>query len=122
MLTARLKGLVDNGILEKRPYQEKPVRHEYVQTDFGRSHRPVLVAMAAWRNSQLSPEQRAMILMDSETGREVEPAVIDLVTGLGRSPVCIFLRSRSRAGDTGAVRRIPGTVKRQCGGIPRISL
>lgn len=75
--------MADNGIREKRPYQDKPVRHEYVLTDFGRSLRPVLVAIAAWRNAQLPPEQRAMILVDSETGREVQPAVIDPVTGLG---------------------------------------
>ncbi|MFJ2506801.1 winged helix-turn-helix transcriptional regulator [Arthrobacter citreus] len=83
MLTARLKTLVDNGVLDKRPYQDKPIRHEYVLTDFGRSLRPVLVAMAAWRNAQLLPEQRAMILVDSETGQEVEPAVIDPGSGLG---------------------------------------
>ncbi|MFF2083767.1 winged helix-turn-helix transcriptional regulator [Nocardia sp. NPDC058176] len=85
MLTTRLKALVDNGILTKRAYQERPVRHEYVLTDFGRSLRPVLVAMAAWRNAQLAPGERAMILVDAETGREVEPAVIDPGTGLAVS-------------------------------------
>lgn len=81
MLTSRLKKLVDSGILERRPYQDRPVRHEYVLTDFGRSLRPILVAMAAWRNSQLAPEERAMILVDAETGREIEPEVIDPATG-----------------------------------------
>ncbi|WP_246872140.1 winged helix-turn-helix transcriptional regulator [Nocardia rhamnosiphila] len=81
MLTTRLKTLVDRGILTKRAYQERPVRYEYVLTDFGRSLRPVLVALAAWRNAQLAPEERAMILVDSETGREVEPVVIDPVSG-----------------------------------------
>ncbi|WP_420098927.1 winged helix-turn-helix transcriptional regulator [Corynebacterium sp.] len=82
MLTSRLKGLVESGILERRIYQERPVRRDYVLTDFGRSLRPILVAMAAWRNSQIAPEDRAMILVDAETGREVEPVVIDPVTGL----------------------------------------
>ncbi|UFU07468.1 winged helix-turn-helix transcriptional regulator [Ruania halotolerans] len=81
MLTSRLKTLVDSGILEKQVYQERPVRHEYVLTDFGRSLRPILVAMAAWRNAQLAPEDRAMILIDSETGLEIEPEVVDPVTG-----------------------------------------
>lgn len=85
MLTTRLKTLVDNGILTKRAYQERPVRYEYVLTDFGRSLRPILVAMAAWRNAQLAPEERAMILVDTETGREIEPAVIDPETGLAVS-------------------------------------
>lgn len=82
MLTARLRTLVDRGVLTKRAYQERPVRHEYLLTDFGRSLRPVLVALAAWRNAQLAPQDRAMILVDSETAREVEPVVIDPASGL----------------------------------------
>ncbi|MBE3010151.1 helix-turn-helix transcriptional regulator [Microbispora sp. NEAU-D428] len=81
MLTARLKSLVDRGILERRPYQERPVRYEYVLTDLGRSLRPVLVALAAWRNAQLAPEERSMILVDARTGREAEPVVVDAHTG-----------------------------------------
>ena len=73
---------MSGGILKKRKNQERPGRYEYVLTDFGRSLRPVVVAMAAWGNAQLSPEDRAMILVDSESGREVEPEVIDPVTGL----------------------------------------
>ncbi|WP_066375471.1 winged helix-turn-helix transcriptional regulator [Herbidospora mongoliensis] len=81
MLTSRLKTLVDRGILDRRPYQERPVRHEYVLTDLGRSLRPVLVAMAAWRNAQLGPDDRAMILVDRRTGLEAEPMVVDAITG-----------------------------------------
>lgn len=82
MLTARLRTLVDSGILVKRAYQDRPVRHEYLLTEFGRSLRPVLVAIAAWRNAQLAPRERAMILVDSVTGSEVEPVVVDRKTGL----------------------------------------
>lgn len=81
MLSSRLKTLVQNGFLEKRPYQQGPVRHDYVLTERGRSLRPILVAMAAWRNAQLPPESRSMILVDRETGREVEPEVVDPRTG-----------------------------------------
>lgn len=81
MLTSRLKSLVEAGILERKPYQERPVRHEYVLTDLGRSLRTVLVALAGWRNAQLAPQERSMILVDSRTGREVEPVVVDAVTG-----------------------------------------
>jgi DNA-binding HxlR family transcriptional regulator len=81
MLTSRLKTLVERGILEKRPYQQHPVRHEYVLTELGRSLRPVLVALAAWRNAQLTPDERAMVLVDARTGREVEPVVVDPATG-----------------------------------------
>ncbi|GAA3464125.1 MULTISPECIES: winged helix-turn-helix transcriptional regulator [Saccharothrix] len=81
MLTARLRDLVDKGLLEKRPYQQRPVRHEYVLTELGRSLRPVLVALAAWGNSRLAPEERSMVLVDAETRREVEPVLVDEATG-----------------------------------------
>ncbi|KAB2594197.1 winged helix-turn-helix transcriptional regulator [Streptomyces arboris] len=99
MLTTRLKTLVDNGILTKRVYHERPVRHEYVLTDFGRSLRPVLVAMAAWRNEQLAPSERAMILVDTDTGREVEPVTVDPVTGLSVSDPRFAFRSGPAAGE-----------------------
>ncbi|MCD9586339.1 helix-turn-helix domain-containing protein [Streptomyces sp. 8ZJF_21] len=81
MLTARLKTLVADGLLERRPYQTNPVRHEYVLTERGRSLRPVIVALAAWGNQHLAPEARAMILVDAETGEEAEPVVVDARTG-----------------------------------------
>ncbi|GAA11209.1 winged helix-turn-helix transcriptional regulator [Gordonia alkanivorans] len=81
MLTSRLKTLVEGGILERRRYQENPVRHEYVLTELGRSLRPVLVVMAAWRNAQLAPDERSMILVDEQTRSEVEPVVVDADTG-----------------------------------------
>ncbi|NEB67401.1 helix-turn-helix transcriptional regulator [Streptomyces fulvissimus] len=81
MLTTRLKTLVDDGLLERRPYRTNPVRHEYVLTDLGRSLRPVIVALAAWGNSRLAPEQRSMILVDAASGEEVEPVVTDATSG-----------------------------------------
>ncbi|MFJ9249022.1 winged helix-turn-helix transcriptional regulator [Streptomyces sp. NPDC101776] len=81
MLTARLKTLVADGLLERRPYQTNPVRHEYVLTERGHSLRPVIVALAAWGNQHLDPSDRSMILVDAETGQEVEPVVVDARTG-----------------------------------------
>ncbi|MFC0626767.1 winged helix-turn-helix transcriptional regulator [Kribbella deserti] len=80
-LTSRLKELVADGLLERRQYQEHPPRFDYVLTDLGRSLRPVLVAMAAWGNQQLKPDERSMILVDAETRTEVEPVVVDRATG-----------------------------------------
>lgn len=81
LLTSRLKTLVANGILERRRYQEHPPRDEYVLTDLGRSLRPVIVVLAAWRNAQLDPDQRSMVLVDAETGVEADPVVVDRATG-----------------------------------------
>ncbi|GAA1313942.1 helix-turn-helix domain-containing protein [Saccharothrix xinjiangensis] len=81
MLAGRLKSLVANGLLEKRPYQANPVRYEYVLTELGRSLRPVVVALAAWGNSRLDPAERSMVLVDAGTGQEVEPVLVDARTG-----------------------------------------
>lgn len=48
LLASRLKRLVEEGIFERVPYQQAPVRHEYVLTEKGRALHPVLMAMAAW--------------------------------------------------------------------------
>ncbi|SEO30340.1 winged helix-turn-helix transcriptional regulator [Actinacidiphila rubida] len=81
MLTSRLRTLVEDGLLERRPYQTNPVRHEYVLTETGRSLRPVIVALAAWGNARLRPEERSMILVDAASGEEVEPVIVDAATG-----------------------------------------
>ncbi|MFD8338966.1 winged helix-turn-helix transcriptional regulator [Streptomyces solisilvae] len=81
MLTRRLKTLVASGLLERKPYQTNPVRHEYVLTDVGRSLRPVIIALAAWGNARLAPTDRSMILVDAITGQEVEPVLVDRATG-----------------------------------------
>src|SRR5690242_19819318 len=46
MLTRRLKALVSAGLLQRRKYSEKPVRHEYVVTKRGLDFRPVLWTLA----------------------------------------------------------------------------
>jgi DNA-binding HxlR family transcriptional regulator len=48
VLAARLERLVEEGILERRPYAERPIRHEYHFTDKGRALGPLLVELKAW--------------------------------------------------------------------------
>src|SRR5688500_8413341 len=50
MLTRRLAALVEAGMLERRRYSGRPVRHEYVLTPKGRDFAPVLVALLAYGN------------------------------------------------------------------------
>ena len=87
MLTRRLATLVESGLLERRLYSEKPPRHEYVLTPKGRDFRPVLWALIAWGNKHVPPEGGTMVVVDAETGEEVEPVLVDGRTGrLLRSP------------------------------------
>lgn len=48
VLTTRLERLVEEGVLERRLYQERPVRHEYVLTQKGRDLWPVIDALMSW--------------------------------------------------------------------------
>jgi DNA-binding HxlR family transcriptional regulator len=47
-LAARLKTLVDAGVLERHPYQESPHREEYRLTAAGRDLSAVTGALLAW--------------------------------------------------------------------------
>jgi DNA-binding HxlR family transcriptional regulator/peroxiredoxin len=47
-LTDRLGGLVDNGVLRRRPYSEHPPRFDYVLTPKGEGLLPVLIALQEW--------------------------------------------------------------------------
>ncbi|MCZ7377116.1 winged helix-turn-helix transcriptional regulator [Micromonospora sp. WMMC250] len=80
ILTSRLKTLTSQGLLERRRYQTRPDRYEYVLTELGRSLRPVVVALAAWGNSRLDPSERSMILVDRNTGVEADPVIVDRST------------------------------------------
>jgi DNA-binding HxlR family transcriptional regulator len=48
VLTARLRKLEAGGVLERRIYQERPRRHEYVLTEAGRDLWPVLRSLREW--------------------------------------------------------------------------
>lgn len=51
LLTDRLTRFVEHGVLEKVPYQERPVRFEYRLTEAGRALSPVLIAIMQWGDS-----------------------------------------------------------------------
>jgi DNA-binding HxlR family transcriptional regulator len=48
VLAERLKWLVEQGLLERRAYSERPPRHDYVPTAKGLEFCDVLLAIAAW--------------------------------------------------------------------------
>jgi DNA-binding HxlR family transcriptional regulator len=48
ILTSRLRRLEEAAVVEKRQYQERPVRFEYHLTDAGDELRPILLALSQW--------------------------------------------------------------------------
>lgn len=81
MLTRRLNSLVEEGMLERRQYCDRPPRSEYILTARGRDFRPVLLAMLAWGNKHLAPEGESLHLANRHTGARVEPVLVDPATG-----------------------------------------
>jgi DNA-binding HxlR family transcriptional regulator len=95
VLTDRLNRLVDEGIVERVPYSDRPQRFEYRLTPKGRELRLTLLALMQWgdmhlsdkppriarRRSDRSPVSVALVAAD---GTAVEPRDIELVPGPGR--------------------------------------
>jgi DNA-binding HxlR family transcriptional regulator len=82
-LTQRLARLVEEGMLKRVLYQERPPRYEYVLTDKGRAFWDVLAAM--WRFGEdwlFTPESPPPLkLTRAADGRDVRYGVIDTVSG-----------------------------------------
>lgn len=81
MLTRRLRKLVAEGLLERRRYQDHPPRYDYTLTPRGEEFAAVVLALAGWWNRSVDPDRRSVVVVDSETGAEVEPVVVDARTG-----------------------------------------
>jgi DNA-binding HxlR family transcriptional regulator len=86
MLTRRLNALVEAGLLERRRYSEHPPRDEYVLTPRGQDFRPVLWAILAFGNRHFAPEGESVVLVDTETGLQAEPVLVDRVSGKEMTP------------------------------------
>jgi DNA-binding HxlR family transcriptional regulator len=72
ILQTRLEGLVDHGIVVKRPYQERPVRYEYRLTTKGADLWPVLVSLLHWGDRYAIDGERPVILQHRECGGELD--------------------------------------------------
>src|SRR5246127_1036771 len=106
ILTRRLKALVEAGLLERRRYSERPPRDEYVLTQAGRDFRPVLWALLSWGNKHFAPEGASVVVVDSKTGVEAAPVLVD--GNSGRPLIAPAFRSAAGpAADARTRRRHP---------------
>jgi DNA-binding HxlR family transcriptional regulator len=72
VLAARLERLVEEDILERRPYQESPARYEYFLTEKGLDLWPSLVALLAWGDRHSAePGGPPMLIVHKECGGAV---------------------------------------------------
>lgn len=74
VLSSRISRLVEEGVLARRPYSERPPRDEYLATDKGRELLPVLVALAAWGQRWVEGEPEMNVLLHDDD-HQVEPVL-----------------------------------------------
>jgi DNA-binding HxlR family transcriptional regulator len=63
VLQARLRRLVDEGVLEKREYQQRPRRYEYRLSEKGLDLWPTIVALLQWGDKYSAPAAGAPVLL-----------------------------------------------------------
>ena len=105
ILTRRLAKLVEAGMLERRRYNARPPRDEYVLTAQGRDFWPVLVAMMAYGNRHFAREGVASQLVDAQTGAPAEPVLADAATGRRLDPAA-FKFAAGPAADPAVLARM----------------
>jgi DNA-binding HxlR family transcriptional regulator len=75
-LAARLRTLVGAGILERRPYCERPARYEYHLTAAGRDLYPVIVTLMRWGDQYLTDEQGPPLVLQHHCGHQLTAQVV----------------------------------------------
>jgi DNA-binding HxlR family transcriptional regulator len=71
VLTDRLNRLVEEGILERVRYQDRPARFEYRLTDKGIDLWPVMMTMMQWGDRYYAPEGRPRVIRHRGCGGEL---------------------------------------------------
>jgi DNA-binding HxlR family transcriptional regulator len=72
ILQDRLERLVEEGVLEKVPYQQRPLRHEYRLTERGQDLWPVVVALLKYGDRHYAPDGPPMLLLHTGCEGEVD--------------------------------------------------
>src|SRR4051794_41488910 len=74
-LTARLRTLVDAGILRRRQYSDHPPRFEYRLTGAGRALYPVILTLLRWGDEHLAGPEGPPLVLDHHCGHRLIPEV-----------------------------------------------
>ena len=105
ILAARLRALVDHGILETAPASDGSAYSEYVLTPKGRGTFPILVALRQWSEEfDDHPEEIATILVDREKGRPVRKLELRAEDGRLLAPDDTALKPRRSSKMVGRSR------------------
>jgi DNA-binding HxlR family transcriptional regulator len=75
-MSARLRGLVRSGILERRQYSEHPARFEYYLTPAGRDLYPVILTLMRWGDRYLAAASGPPLTLEHKCGHELSAQVV----------------------------------------------
>src|ERR1019366_10537466 len=64
VLQTRLTRLVEHGVLERRLYQERPPRYEYLLTEKGLDLWPTMVALMKWGDEHATPAGGPAVVLE----------------------------------------------------------
>lgn len=95
VLQARLERLVDEGVLSRRRYNERPPRHEYRLTREGRDLLPVLVALLQWGDQHRAPDGPPVAIAHARCGGALNAALVCERCGATVEPRAIALSWRA---------------------------
>ena len=73
MLSDRLSRLTENGVLERRKYQDRPERHEYHLTDRGLALWPVIMSLLLWGDQFFAPDGPPLMTRHRGCGGRLTP-------------------------------------------------
>jgi DNA-binding HxlR family transcriptional regulator len=76
LLADRLARLVEHGILEKVPYNERPRRYEYRLTERGLDLSPALVAFMRWGDKHLVEDEPPVVLVHRSCGHPLDQVFV----------------------------------------------
>ena len=98
ILTQRLGSLVADGLLERRRYQRRPPRYEYVPTEKAWELWPLIVMLIRWGTKWLSPDGPTIEMVARATGRRIDPVILDRATRQIIGPRDVVVRPGRAAG------------------------
>lgn len=87
ILSAKLKRLVELGVLEIQPASDGSAYKEYVLTDTGRAVFPIVVSLRQWGERFLFAQgEEHSVLLDNERAEPVETITVRSATGALLTP------------------------------------
>jgi DNA-binding HxlR family transcriptional regulator len=103
ILSARLARLIDEGVIKRRAYQERPPRYEYILTTKGRDLYPAIVMLMRWGDRWLAGKRGPpLVLFHTSCGRALDPQVTCSACGEMLDAHAVRYEFETRAGSEGS--------------------